>query len=570
MKLKRSQIWLVALISILILLASGHVAAQSAGAVAQTTASAAASQVVSGPASDAASPVSTHNYVAAGGILVLFLVIASLIATRKLPALIALPLMAFGIGVIARIPLFGSDGILGSVLEGTVAPKSTGAFLLSKAIVYTLLGGMFARFISDAQIAERIIKYAAEFGGENPFLVSLTMSAITVLIFTAIGGLPAIIMLGTVMFPVLLSLGIPAATVGGMMLLAFPIGTSLAPTYWATSANQFNVDEALAQRYFLIWAAIQAVVLLAFLTIELLRMKRSPVTKRTVAVSIGVLVAFLIPIILICFAGQIGEALRGFAASRSGSAAMFVGATGEGFTRLAAIRDVTWPKILQILRWATWLLLGWAILQTQYEYYKRGRVTTYWNMLTPLTPLLFILLLGFGTAYVPAFLAALAFGYLTTPRPRALQRLSRAMMDGIGDVAAPVILMLGIGMLVSAATHPKVDAILTPLLAHVIPTRAVSYVVFFFLASPLALYRGPLNEWGLGVGVARLFSNFMPAAATMGAIKSVSMLQDPTTTQNVWICGFLKLDINALLFKLFFYSLTLVLAGLILSAVMFF
>ena len=151
-----------------------------------------------------------------------------------------------------------------------------------------------------------------------------------------------------------------------------------------------------------------------------------------------------------------------------------------------------------------------------------------------------------------------------------MQKLGRSIMDGIADVAAPVVLMLGIGMLVAAAMHPSVDHVLTPILGKFVPSTPVKYVFFFLLAAPLALYRGPLNEWGLGVGVARLLSNFMPAAATMGAIQSVGMLQDPTTTQNVWVCGYLKLDINALLFKLFFYSIVLCVIGLTMSAIMFF
>jgi hypothetical protein len=229
-----------------------------------------------------------------------------------------------------------------------------------------------------------------------------------------------------------------------------------------------------------------------------------------------------------------------------------------------------WSYVHGLLRWVIWAGLLAAVVHSQVQYRLSGRLTAHWNMITPVLPLLFILLLGFKNAYGPAFIAALAFGYLTTPRDRAMQRLGRAIMDGVGDVAAPVVLMLGIGMLVAAAMHPSVDAVLTPVLAKVIPTKPLTYVLFFLIASPLALYRGPLNEWGLGVGIARLLANFMPAAATMGAIQSVSMLQDPTTTQNVWVCGFLKLDINALLFKLFFYSLSLCVAGLILSAYMFF
>lgn|GEM_PF-1274167 len=518
--------------------------------------------------------LSTADYLRGVGILVLFLVIATLIATRKLPAMVALPLMALGIGLIAGIPLFGEKGVLIGILEGG---GKTGAFMLYKAMIYSILGGMFARFIQDAKIAERLVKYAAEYGGENPFVVALFMSAIIVLIFTAIGGLPAIIMVGTVMFPVLLSLGVPPATVGGMMLLAFPIGLSLSPAVWKIRAEQYAVPTNVVMTYSLIWAGIQAVVLVAFLSIEFLRLKRSPVRFETVLKSVLVLVGaslavgFVAGLPWLCkTAIVLGESWKtASAGSLAGIGTLLVagGQRGLQFFRTVYPYLAGLWSVVKIVLWGLILLF---IVLSQLEYRSTGRLTHEFNLLTPALPLLFILVLGFGDAYAPAFMAALAYGYLTTPRERAMQRLSRAIMEGVGDVAAPVVLLMGIGMLVTAAMHPSVESLISPMLAGFIPTRPLTYVLFFLLASPLSLYRGPLNEWGLGVGVARILAHFMPAPATMGAIQSVTMLQDPTTTQNVWICGYLKLDINALLFKLFFYSMFLVLAGLTLSAIMFF
>jgi hypothetical protein len=507
-------------------------------------------------------------------ILVLFAIIAALIATRKLPAMIALPLMALGIGVIAGIPLFGENGVLVGILEGG---GKTGAFMLYKAIIYSILGGMFARFIQDAKIAERLVKYAAEYGGENPFIVALFMSGIIVLIFTAIGGLPAIIMVGTVMFPVLLSLGVAPATVGGMMLLAFPIGLSLSPQVWKIRAEQYNVATEVVMKYSLIWAGIQALVLIAFLSIEFLRMKRSPVRFATVARSLCLLFGIVVGLGLVFSLPTLSRQALLFGDKLSvdhGGANAALGTLLKNFGTFGVqVSQALAPWVTQLtlgLKAALWGLIFLGVVLSQWEYHRTGKLTREFNLLTPALPLLFILFLGFGEAYGPAFMAALAYGFLTTPRERAMQRLSRAMMEGVGDVAAPIILLMGIGMLVTAAMHPNVQALISPLLSGFIPTKPLPYVVFFFLASPLSLYRGPLNEWGLGVGVARILANFMPAPATMGAIQSVTMLQDPTTTQNVWICGYLKLDINALLFKLFFYSLVLVIAGLTLSALMFF
>lgn len=520
---------------------------------ATTTTTQVATAATAPPLSDPkAIPITAGMATRAFLILVLFVVIAVSIATRKVPAMVALPIMALGIGLIAGISLMGPDGILATILEGRTSPSPSGAFQLYKLIVYVLLGGMFARFISDAGIAERVIKFTAEFGGEDPFFISLLMSAVTAMIFTAIGGLPVIIMLGTVMFPVLLSLGVPATVCGGMLLLSFPIGAALSPPNWAAAAELYGVPLSTARHFFLIWATLQAVALLTFLSVEFLRMKRTTVTAGAVARSI----LTILGVAALLLAMALGDRVIAFLAP---------GATGT-ISAYINFRDYA----ITGLRWAIGLLLLFAVLWTQYRYWVLKRTDTYWNMLTPILPLVFLLVLKFGNAIVPAFLASLAYGFFTTPRERGMQRLGKSIIDGVADIAAPVVLLIGIGMLVAAAMHPTVNQVLTPILARVIPTQRWTYVLFFLFASPLALYRGPLNQWGLGAGLARLMSAVLPAPATMGAIQAVGMLQDPTTTQNIWICGYLKLNINALLFKLFFYSIGLTVTGLILSAILYF
>jgi hypothetical protein len=228
-----------------------------------------------------------------------------------------------------------------------------------------------------------------------------------------------------------------------------------------------------------------------------------------------------------------------------------------------------------------WAVLAIGVLDSFYCKISGREQTIHWNLLTPILPLLFLLVLGFSwhhqgkvdspvTMIVPAFIVALAYGVITTPGERMVQRLSRTIMDGIADVAAPVILMLGIGMLIAAANHPESRLIIQPLLRQVMPTSSWGFLIFFILASPFALYRGPLNANGLGAGLAQIMKEFLPAGGPMGAIMSVGMLQDPTTSQYVWTTGYLKLSMNAMLFKLFFYSVIMMVCGLLLSVQMFF
>ena len=40
-----------------------------------------------------------------------------------------------------------------------------------------------------------------------------------------------------------------------------------------------------------------------------------------------------------------------------------------------------------------------------------------------------------------------------------------------------------------------------PQLAGILPGTALMFILFFSILAPLALYRGPLNVWGLGLGI---------------------------------------------------------------------
>ena len=95
----------------------------------------------------------------------------------------------------------------------------------------------------------------------------------------------------------------------------------------------------------------------------------------------------------------------------------------------------------------------------------------------------------------------------------------------------------------------------------------------FALLGPLALYRGPLNVWGLGYGVGGvLLATGMPAAAVMGLLMSLGMIQgvsDPTNTANVWIANEVRLDVTTLMWKTLPYSWPIAVMGLVISGLRF-
>lgn len=107
----------------------------------------------------------------------------------------------------------------------------------------------------------------------------------------------------------------------------------------------------------------------------------------------------------------------------------------------------------------------------------------------------------------------------------------------------------------------------------IVPTNAFSYVLTFTLVAPLALYRGPLNVWGMGYGLAAVFlASGMNPGAVMGLLLAVGQIQgisDPTNTHNVWLANEMRVDVQKVLWNTLPYTWILAFAGLIISAIMF-
>ena len=210
------------------------------------------------------------------------------------------------------------------------------------------------------------------------------------------------------------------------------------------------------------------------------------------------------------------------------------------------------------------------------------------SLFTPLVPL--VLVFGFSAynilarpavAYefpiIAAMFIGLVYGVVTTWKgwERSINTLTKSVIDGVSSSAPAIALILGIGMLLSAVMHPAVAEAMNPVIAAILPGTSIGYVLFFSLLCPLALYRGPLNIWGLGSGLIgiMLASQRLSPQAIMAAMLSVGQMQgvaDPTNTFNVWIANHLNISVHDILKKTILYMWALAVAGLILSAVRYF
>ncbi len=191
-------------------------------------------------------------------------------------------------------------------------------------------------------------------------------------------------------------------------------------------------------------------------------------------------------------------------------------------------------------------------------------------LVTPVLPLL--LYYAFHMEAAPAFLIAAVFGALVTSPEAAVSRLVAAAIKGLEDVAPAVLLFMGIGMLLIATKEPRFAAALQPLVAGGWIRNPVAYVVLFGVASPLVLYRGPLNPFGVGIAIftVLLSAKVLPPVILVAAIMAVVQVQnvcDPTNTANVWIANFTGVPIDSITKRTLPYQVMVAIAACVIVVV---
>nr|WP_240464106.1 citrate transporter [Paenibacillus apiarius] len=406
--------------------------------------------------------------------------------TRKLPTILALPLMAILFAVIAGVPWMSNDP------EATTIAKtilSSGSMRLSGAIAGLIFGAWFGQILNKVGITKSIIRKAAELAGDKPVLISVLFFATASIIFSAAGGLGMVILVGTIVIPIMLTAGISQFVASIVVISAVGVGALFNVSNWAVYVDVLGLSVQTIADYTLVAA---------------------------------------LPLILVSLAMII----------------FYIRRDGKG--RKA---------------WAMPTASG-----------GEGKKVPAFALISPLVPV--ILVFAFKLDIVPAVvIGALVTILLTWPK-RPIHVLSSALVEGIQDVAGAMALMIGIGILLNSVMAPQVSALISPLIETVLPTSPLMYILFFTLLSPLAIYRGPLNVWGLGSGIAALFvSAGMTPVAAMLALRVVSNVQavsDPTNSHNVWVADFTKSDINDILKKTLPWMMVAVLISMVFGSFMVF
>ncbi|PIS30268.1 MAG: citrate transporter [Candidatus Marinimicrobia bacterium CG08_land_8_20_14_0_20_45_22] len=479
----------------------------------------------------------------------LFLIISLAMFFRKIPALIALPVMAFLIPLIGGVSL--QDTIQLVIGQGTLR--------LHTAYTVAFFGSMLSIFLQKTKVAENFIKIGAELAGDNPWSIAVLMLSLIALLFTTLGGLGAIIMVATIVLPIMSSIGIGQMTVIGIFLFGLSIGGILNAGNWALYINVMNLSVDEIKPFALMMFGMTFVVALIYITIQLYRdghdLSLKKIIMKTVAIILIIGAGFLIYHSADDLFKQVFKSGLNF--------------VGKGFKWIIGVVLST--------------LFIWNILRALWSKSAEERKIHWSAYLTPLIPLFLILL--FRIDFIAAFITGLIYGYVATYRKGSLNLFIRSIFEGGAVVMPAIVLMFGIGMLLNAiigpsgswaVEHPEgwpVLNLLQPVMQSVIPHSPWAYVMIFGLAAPLALYRGPLNVWGMGYGLAAiLLASGMNAGAIMGMLMAVGQVQgisDPTNTHNVWLANEMQQDVQKVLWNTIPYTWAVAILGLIVAAVWF-
>ena len=170
-------------------------------------------------------------------IVLIFAVIAALMIAKKLPTVLALPLMAILIAIAAGLPLKGDEGILTFVIP-------QGALKLASTYVAILFSCWLSRILYRTGVSNTIIKKAAEFGGDKPIVISLLLCAASVFLFTVLYGTGAVAMVGSIVLPIMLSVGVPPLVACNSFLAAMTAGYVINPANIAALTNITGVAQS--------------------------------------------------------------------------------------------------------------------------------------------------------------------------------------------------------------------------------------------------------------------------------------------------------------------------------------
>ena len=353
-------------------------------------------------------------------------------------------------------------------------------------LVNVVFGAWFGRVLLETGIADALIRKTVELGGDKPIVISVLLSIVTTAIFSTLFGAGAVVAIGVIILPILMSLGIPKVLAVGSFMMSVGAGMYLNPVL-SGQFLAFFLDENGKQ-----------------------------------------LITYDDPARLRRTAAMLAELLRGRFGRR------VIGPVAPPAARLR------WAVIGMLVQ------LGMVIVMTAVSLRKKKTVHAWVAsaarrarpgyvpakaLIAPILPVL--LLVIFKVPIILGFTLASLYAMLVCGKMKSFRGVCRTInkdfYDGVVDTAPLVgfLLMIPIFNKSAELCVPYFNA----LLGGIIPNSTLVISIFFAVLAPLGLFRGPFTLFGCG-------------AATLGILKGIgfstpylyALMVIPSITMNVSIC----------------------------------
>ena len=200
-------------------------------------------------------------------ILALMVIVMVLMVTKKMPTVIALLTLAIGICIIAGMPAIAKDAD-GKAIGWFDTVIVSGSTKLAANFVIAIFAGWLGCLMDVTGIMRTMIKKGAELGGDKVMAVHIILYAVATVLMSVVTGLGGAIMIGTIVIPILISVGVDKMTAAVSFLFAKGVGITFALSNVNTYATLTSMDFDSVYQYSLIISAIAFVAGLVYIVVN--------------------------------------------------------------------------------------------------------------------------------------------------------------------------------------------------------------------------------------------------------------------------------------------------------------
>lgn len=149
-------------------------------------------------------------------------------------------------------------------------------------LVNVVFGAWFGRVLLATGIADALIRKTVELGGDKPIVICILLSVVTTAIFSTLFGAGAVVAIGVIILPILMSLGIPKVLAVGSFMMSVGAGMYMNPVLTGQFLAFFlddngkqliTYDDPARLRWALIGVLVQLLMVIVMCVVVLSRKK---------------------------------------------------------------------------------------------------------------------------------------------------------------------------------------------------------------------------------------------------------------------------------------------------------